>query len=176
MPSYPSPDPRNLLVGRGALFFDFFDPTTGTPSGNLVNVGNCTLYEVSDKVETKEKYTSQDPSGALLAKVVTRQTVGIKITADEFNAQNIATALNGTINGDGTISIATVPQVDVHVQFIPNNVRGPAWQADYWHVMFTPSGSIGFIKDDFADMGLEGTIISDPVGHPLSPQGLLTPL
>src|SRR5579862_799488 len=98
MPSYPSPDPRNLLVGRGKVFIDLFDPTTGAPSGNLTDMGNCTMFEVADKVEAKEKYSSQDPRGALLARAVVRQTLSIKIQADEMTAANIALALNGVVN------------------------------------------------------------------------------
>jgi hypothetical protein len=178
MPAFTSPDPRNLLVGRGTIAFDIYD-STGTPTGTLVPIGNCTLFEVSDKAEVKEKYSSQDPAGNLLARAVTRQTFSIKITADEFTCANLAAALNGTVTGDGissgsTVAIGTVASVEAHVQFIGNPVKGPAYQHDYWHVSFVPTGNIGFIKDDFAELGLEGVVIADTVGHPASPMGLMT--
>ncbi len=175
MPAFASPDNRNLLLGRGKVFIDKFDPVTGLPTGTLSDMGNCSEFQVSIKAEIKEKYTSQDPTGNLLARATTRQTVTIKITADEFTAQNIASALNGTVNNDGTISVAAVPAVAAHVQFVGNPVKGPAYQADFWHVEFTPTGSVGFIKDDFADLPLEGMVIADP-GHPASETGLITPL
>lgn len=176
MPAFTAPDPRNLLLGRGSVFLDVFDPVTGLPTGTLTNIGNCSEFQVSIKAEIKEKYTSQDPTGNLLARATTRQTVTIKITADEFTAQNIANALNGTVLGDGTIAVASLPAVDCHVQFVGDPVKGPAYQADFWHCQFTPSGSVGFIKDDFADLPLEGMVISDASGHPASPMGLITPL
>ena len=85
MPAFASPDPRNLLVGRGKIFVDILDPITLAGTTGLTDLGNVTLHELSDKTEIKERYSSQDPAGYLLARVVTRQTFSIKITGDEFS-------------------------------------------------------------------------------------------
>jgi hypothetical protein len=168
MPAFASPDPRNLLVGRGKLFLDIFDPITGLPTGSLTDLGNITLMELSDKTEIKERYSSQDPAGFLLARVVTRQTFSIKVTGDEFSMYNLAAALNGVIAGSD-VRVGMLSSVEAHVQFVGNPIKGPAIRVDYWHVSFVPTGNIGFIKDDFAEYGLEGQCIADLVGHPESP-------
>jgi hypothetical protein len=90
-----APDPANELLGRGKLFIDKWD-TGGNRTGQQ-DFGNCSVYEVEDKVEVKEKYEQMDPEGSLYARAVTRQTVTLKITGDEITLDNIATALNGTI-------------------------------------------------------------------------------
>ena len=169
MPAFASPDPRNLLVGRGKVFLELLDPITFASIGPLTDLGNVTLFETSDKTEIKERYSSQDPAGFLLARVVTRQTFSIKITGDEFSMFNLAAALNGAISGADTVLLGMQSSVEAHVQFVGNPVKGPAVQVDYWHVSFVPTGSIGFIKDDFAEYGLEGMVVADLVNHPESP-------
>jgi len=40
-------------------------------------------------------------------------------------------------------------------------------------VSFTPTGTLGFIADDFGNWTLEGLVIADPVGHAAEPIGRL---
>jgi hypothetical protein len=250
-----APNAANVLLGRGKLYFDAFVPNTLTRQG-LQDLGNCTSFEVTDKPEVKEKYESMDPSSSLYARGVTRQTVSIKIVGDEFNPDNLARALNGTIQtitgagaviaaeaitpsggailgryyslahrnitvltdvkqastslvlgtdyavdlvngmiyllpGSATIvpgdqltadytygeysytsiAIATQGTIDGFLKYISNNVKGPNYVGDYWHVSFVPSGNLGFIADDFGNWTLEGECIADFVNHPSDPIG-----
>jgi len=98
-----APDPANLILGRGVIYFDRFVNNTLTRQGEK-HMGNCTTFEVETKVETKEKYESMDHSSNLYQRGVTRQTTTLKITGDEFTPDNLANALNGvieTITGPG---------------------------------------------------------------------------
>jgi hypothetical protein len=98
-----APDPSNLVLGRGAIYFDRFVTNTSQRQGEF-HMGNCTTFEVETKVETKEKYESMDHSSNLYQRGVTRQTTTLKITGDEFTPANLANALNGvveTISGTG---------------------------------------------------------------------------
>lgn len=253
-PYSQAPDPANELLGRGKLFIDKFD-ANGNRTGQQ-DFGNCSVYEVEDKVETKEKYEQMDPESSLYARAVTRQTVTIKITGDEITLDNIATALNGTsevitatgatitaetitpsggavlgryydlahrnvtaltdvkqgsttlvlgtdytadlVNGrifllptsvtitPGTaltadytfgtytynaVNVASARSVDAYVRFIGNPVKGRIFQHEWWHVQFTPSGSLGWIHDDFGQLTIDGMVIADPVNHPTNPIG-----
>jgi hypothetical protein len=252
-----APDPSNLVLGRGAIYFDRFVTNTSTRQGEF-HMGNCTTFEVETKVETKEKYESMDHSSNLYQRGVTRQTTTLKITGDEFTPANLANALNGvveTITGSGAtisaetitpaggallgayyalahrnittltdvkiasvslvlgtdytadlvrgrifimptsvtvtpgsvltadyvygaysypaVNLSQVGTVDGYVHFIPDNIKGPNWEAEYWHVQFTPSGNQGWIADDFGNWTLEGMVIIDPINHPTEPLGHL---
>lgn len=51
--------------------------------------------------------------------------------------------------------------VDMYIRFIGAPVKGPVFEGDFWHVQFTPSGSLGLIQDDFGNWTIEGMIIQD---------------
>ena len=253
-PYNQAPNPANAYLGRGMLFIDNFD-VNGNRTGQQA-VGNVTAFDTENKVEIKEKYESMDPSSSLYARGVTRQTVSLKITGDEYTLDNLARALLGTIQqvtGAGatvaaepltptggailgryydmqnrnittltdvkqgstvlvlgtdytvdmlrgriyllptsvtitpgsqlttdyvyaaytynTVSVASQGTVEAYVRFLGNPIKGPTYEAEYWHVSFTPTGQLGFIADDFGNWTLEGEVIADTVGHPTHPIG-----
>jgi hypothetical protein len=254
-PYNQAPNPANVILGRGMLYIDNFD-ANGLRTGQQA-IGNVTAFDTENKVEIKEKYESMDPASSLYARGVTRQTVTLKITGDEFTLDNLARALLGSIvviNVTGatstdeaftpaagiilgryydlanrnvttltsvkqgattlapgtdytadlvrgriyflptgaavagtpatatytygnftyhSVSVASVGTVDAYVRFIGNPVKGPTFEAEYWHVSFTPTGTLGFIADDFGNWTLEGLVIADPVGHAAEPIGRL---
>jgi hypothetical protein len=71
------------------------------------------------------------------------------------------------------VNVATVGTVDAYLRFLGNPVKGPTYEAEFWHVSFTPTGTLGFIADDFGNWTLEGLVIADPIGHPTQPIGRL---
>ena len=255
-PYNTAPNAANVLLGRGMLYIDNFD-ANGNRTGQQA-VGNVTTFETENKVEIKEKYESMDPASSLYARGVTRQTVTLKITGDEFTLDNLARALLGsitTVTGAGAtitaetitptggavlnryydlahrnvttltdvkqgsttlvlgtdytadlvrgriylmptsvtitpgsaltadyvyaqytynaVNVASVGTVDAYVRFLGNPVKGPTYEAEYWHVSFTPTGSLGFIADDFGNWTLEGEVIADNVNHASDPIGRL---
>lgn len=255
-PYNQAPNPANVLLGRGMLFLDNFT-AAGLRTGQQA-IGNVTAFDVENKVEVKEKYESMDPASSLYARGVTRQTVSLKITGDEYSLDNLARALLGTvvqITGAGatiaaepltpaggavlnryydmqnrnittltdvkqgstslvlgtdytadlvrgriyllptsvtitpgsqlttdyiyaaytynSISVASQGTVEAYVRFLGNPIKGPTYEAEYWHVSFTPTGQLGFIADDFGNWTLEGEVIADPVNHPTEPIGRL---
>jgi hypothetical protein len=95
-PYSQAPNPNNVLLGRGKLYFDRFLPGTTTRTGEQ-DLGNCTALEVEVKPEVKEKYESMDPASSLYSRGVTRETVTIKITGDEYSPDNLQLATLGSI-------------------------------------------------------------------------------
>jgi hypothetical protein len=90
-------------------------------------------------------------------------TPGSALTADYTYATYTYNAVN----------IATVGTIDAYVRFLGNPVKGPTYEAEYWHVSFTPTGQLGFIADDFGNWTLEGQVIADTVNHATNPIGRL---
>jgi hypothetical protein len=255
-PYSTAPNAGNLLLGRGTLFIDNFD-ASGNRTGQQA-IGNVTTFDIENKVEIKEKYESMDQASSLYGRGVTRETVSLKITGDEFTIDNLSRVLLGaplTVTGTGAAvtaealtpvggavlnryydtqhrnitaltdvkqgstvlvqgtdytadlvrgriylmptsvtitpgsaittdytygnytyngaNIATLGTVEAYVRFLGNPIKGPVYEAEFWHVSFTPSGSLAFIADDFGNWTLEGECIADAVNHAAQPIGRL---
>jgi hypothetical protein len=247
-----APNAANEYLGRAKVFIAPWQSAGGI--GAQQDMGNLTVFDMSVKDETKEKYESMDPTSVLYARAVIRQTVSLKMTGDELTLDNLGRALAGvieTITGAGAmvsaqpvtssvvlgryyelgfrnittltdvkqgsatlvlgtdytadlvngriyilptsstvtagsaitadftygaytynaVNIARVGTLDAYVRLIGNPVQGPVYQAEFWHVQFTPTGQIAMIGDDFAQYELEGMIIPDLVNHPTEPLG-----
>ena len=255
-PYNQAPNPANVELGRGTLYLDNFD-ANGNRTGQQ-HIGNVTTFDTENKVEIKQKYESMDPASSLYARAVTRQTVTLKITGDEYTLDNLARALLGSvqqITGVGavvaneaitpaggallgryydlahrnittetdvkqgatvltlgtdytvdlvrgriyvlptsqvvipgsqltadytygnytynSVAVGTQGTVEAYVRFLGNQIKGPTYEAEYWHVSFTPTGQLGLIADDFGNWTLEGEVISDTINHPTNPVGRL---
>ena len=90
-----APNPGLCMLGRGILLFDPFQQNTNTRTG-MMDLGNCTTFEVEPKTEIKEKYESRDPASSLYARGVTRETFTLKITGDEYGIDNLIRVLLGS--------------------------------------------------------------------------------
>ena len=97
----------NLLLGRGAVYFDRF---VGGVSTGERHLGNVTKFEISTEDETVEKYSSVEASSPLLKKVLIRRNVSLALTLDEFSKENLALVLMG--ENDATFAQAGGPIVD----------------------------------------------------------------
>jgi alpha-glucosidase (family GH31 glycosyl hydrolase) len=103
-----APNAANLLLGRGALYFDRFASGTMNRQGE-VHLGNVTKLEITTTDEAKEKYSSMVSTSALLKSVNVKRTVEVKLTADEFSLANMALALMGS---EGTLTQAASTAAD----------------------------------------------------------------
>lgn len=121
-----APDSKNLLLGRGAIYFDRFASGTTNKTGEL-HLGNCTALEISTTDELKEKYSSMDATSGLLKSVNTKRTVEVKLTGDEFSLENLALALmgdSGTLSQtSGTITGETITTSSKQGRWYPTAKR-----------------------------------------------------
>jgi len=99
-------DGTKVLLNSAQLFFDRFD-SSGNKTG-LLFLGNCTSFEVSANVETKEIFDSSTKERGLLASVDIRTNSEFTIKMTEFEKKKIAIALKGTasdvIQSSGSVS------------------------------------------------------------------------
>ena len=105
---YPTPDPRNFLLGKGKCYFDRFD-TVGARTG-LRHLGNCTAVAVQTEDERIEKRSSMDKTAGVLAEDSKSRKVTIKITADEHEAHNMALFLMGEVGSYTQVGGAIVDE------------------------------------------------------------------
>lgn len=121
-----APNPANLLLGRGKVFFDRFLTNTTTKTGEL-DLGNVTTFEVTPSVQVKDKYESMDPSSLLYQRGVTRQDVKLKVTGDEFALANLAAVLLGNqaqlVQSSGTTTAGVLTALPVNGAWYPTGQR-----------------------------------------------------
>jgi len=104
-----APNSNNLLLGRGRVYFNR-KSAAGVPLG-LFHLGNCESFEITNTPDVRDKFSSMDAKSGLLKQVVVRLDVDVKITGNEYNADNMALALFGTsslFNQTGAIIVDEV--------------------------------------------------------------------
>lgn len=89
-----TPDPNNLYLGAGEVFFDRFD-AAGASTG-LRHLGNVDDFTHTATIETVKKQSSMSGARGVLAEVVTGSTSEIGMTLSEYESNNLALALLGT--------------------------------------------------------------------------------
>jgi hypothetical protein len=114
-----APNPENLLLGRGKLYFDRFD-ANGDPTGEE-ELGNCTEVQTSTEDEKREKFSSQVRESVKLKSVTTQRTVNVNISLDEHAMFNMALV---TMGEEGTLTQA---QGQVTGEMLTENVVQGRW-------------------------------------------------
>jgi hypothetical protein len=95
MPPFNTPNAENLLLGKGQVLFDRFDPVTGLSTG-YKHLGNVEKFEITTNDDIVEKRSSMTAAAPMLKRVNRARTVGIAMTLSEFHPDNLALALMGT--------------------------------------------------------------------------------
>lgn len=247
-----TPSSDNLLVGKGQVWFNRFD-NLGVGTG-LRHLGNVDAMEITTADDNIEKYSNMTQDAPLYKRVARRRTVTIRLTLSEFEPENMALVMMGTVVKTATQAATAVtgetlttnavlgayymfskigphtaialkkgattlvlntdyaivdPNIGIvqildtsstvvagdtitadytptaytageiveiyggesttvegSLLFIGDPVTGPRQKVEVWKVSFTPDGALGLISDEFASVGLTGSVLADPVGHP----------
>lgn len=90
-----TPDANNLYLGAGELWVNRM---TNGALGLWRHLGNVTRFELTPTVETLEKQSSMEGARGTLKEVVTKTTMEVGLTLDEFDPENLALALFGSVS------------------------------------------------------------------------------
>lgn len=90
------PDPANLYVGKGQVFFNRFD-ASGNPTV-FKHLGNVDSLEITTSDTKIQKYSSQSANAPLLSEVTTRRVVTLQLKGSEFHPDNFALVTVGKVN------------------------------------------------------------------------------
>lgn len=85
---------NNLLLGSGKLYFDVLE--NGVRTGEY-DVGNVSSLGLTTTDEIKEKNQSMTAERGLYATALTKRTVELDITGDEFSQENMALNTMGVL-------------------------------------------------------------------------------
>lgn len=160
-------------IGKGILYFDRLD-ANGLPTG-MVDLGNAPSVVLTPTVEKLKHFTSREQ----IKKVdkVVNLSIGItaKFTLDEYDIDNLAMALLGTVVAN-ELRLLRANQVEGHLKFVGNNACGPNYQMDLWYCILQCNADVPFISDEWATMNFEAEVQDDAANHPDTPYGRLVQL
>ena len=152
-----SPDVLNYFIGKGTIVWT---PTAGSPT----TLGNAPEFELTPEIETLEHFSSQTGVRSKDREIILEKTLSLRIVLDEITPENLAMALLGTVStnsdGDKEFSIYTESDLDGAIVLTGTNDIGNKFTVNLPSVSFIPSGTLGFISDEFGQIELTGDVLS----------------
>lgn len=106
MPVTKTPDPRNLYLGAGEVFFDRFD-AKGNSTG-FRHVGLVDSIGLTTTVETKSKVNAMDGAKSTYDETTTGMTGELSMVMTEYTKENLALAFMGTESSFAQEAVAQV--------------------------------------------------------------------
>lgn len=166
----PTPSIANYSLGKGILTFDRFD-VDGLPTGAR-DLGNAPNFTISPTVETLEHFSSREGIKKKDKTVIVQAGLNIKFTLDEYELNNLALALMGSVSGS-TITMLASTELEGKLVFTGTSEVGPKFLATLHRVSLKPVSEISFITDDWGKIDFEGEVMSDFDNNPDTPYGTI---
>jgi hypothetical protein len=89
----PTPDPKNLYLGAGSVYFDRFD-ADGKSTG-LRHLGNVDTFEITTTPEIKTKKNAMDGIKGTYAEIAVGNAAELSMVITEYTKENVALAMMG---------------------------------------------------------------------------------
>lgn len=105
-------------------------------------VGNCPEVEWSPELDILEHKNVQGGSITTDLTVVREKKGTLRIQTDELSEENMALAMNGELNSDGSIEILGSSLTSLRVRVTNQNDIGPKYVYLFNRIDFRPSGSV----------------------------------
>lgn len=166
--------PFNLaLITQGDLDETYAQPSTAVVAETLTTNAVLGGYY---KVSKLGPYTGAITLGAGVLGTdyeIVEPNVGIVHILDTASAiadgDTVTASYTPTAYTAGQVPIvkgAVENTIEGSLLFVGDPSAGPKMMVEVWRAGFTPDGALGLISEEFADLGLTGSVLADPVGHP----------
>jgi hypothetical protein len=155
-------------VGRGIVYFDRFD-SNGLPTG-VRDVGNAPGFILTPEIEKLKHYSSRAGIKKADKVIVIQQGLMAKFTLDEYDKENLALALFGTVTGNA-LDLLSQNQIEGELRFFGNPATGPTYYIYLWKVLLSCNSDVNFISDEWGTIDFEAEIQDDTANHPDTPYG-----
>jgi len=163
-----TPSTDNYTIGKGILSFDRWD-VDGLPTG-MRDLGNAPNFTLTLEVEQLDHYSSREQIKKKDLTVTLSAGVKVKFTLDEYDRENVAIALFGTVAGP-VINLLDSTTLRGHLMFVGNPAVGARYTVNLWRVSLKPTSEISFITEEWGKIEFEGTAESDIANHPTQEYG-----
>lgn len=165
-----TPSTDNYMLGKGILKFDRFD-ADGNSTG-LRDLGNVPAFTLQPAIESLDHYSSRAGLKVKDKTVTVQAGLTAKFTIEEYDKENLALALLGTVAGR-VINLMKESKIEGALYFYGDPATGIRYNARLWKVTLKPTSEVGFIGDDWGKIDFEGEVGKDETGHPTNPTGEL---
>lgn len=143
---------------------DNYALTTGTVEVAPINtnnwryIGNCPEVEWTPELDILEHKNVQGGSITTDLTIIREKKATLRILTDELSEENMALAMSGEVNSDGTIEILGSSLISLRVRVTNENDVGPRYVFNFNRIDFRPSGSVNLQGgDDFQTLEVTGT-------------------
>jgi len=156
-----APDASNLVIGKGQIIVK----PLNDPSPAFFHVGNVPTLMLTPKPTFTDHYNAMTFQLVRDAHVQTRSELDIKMTMEEFTANNFRLIMLGDVD---TTVVGTPSQPLIHImsqanflvemKFYATNTIGPRFYLDLPYVVLAPTGGWDPIGEKFASMEMSGSV------------------
>ncbi len=153
MPSFTSPDVRNLSVGTG---FIEFKPEG---AGSYYHVGNVPNFEFKMKTKTLDHFAPVEGMKVKDYSWTIEVEAEIEMIMEEITAINLKMLLQGDIVGNQVFISARNATIGA-LRYTATNEVGPHWKIDLYSVRFNGDGDYDPIttrRNDFNNISVKGS-------------------
>jgi hypothetical protein len=156
MSDFTAPNTGNYLVGKGNVYF--------TPVGGVRrHVGNAPAFEIELGIEELEHFSSMSGVRVKDLVVIIEKSATVRMTLEEWTAENVAMALLGTADEtdtEGNVQIEILSQNLIRglLEFEGTNDVGPRWNYRFPQVAFRPNAALSPISDEWGTIEMEGEV------------------
>lgn len=153
--SHAAPDVRNYTIGKGRAYFK-------KEGGEWRALGNVPSLEFTPEIEKLEHFSSMEGVKTKDRTVVISKKGTVKITMEEWNADNLAMALLSDVDtnseGRSVIDIFSTNAVSGELKFHSTNEVGPRYEWHFLKVDFIPGESVNPISDEWGAIQISGDV------------------
>lgn len=154
MPSAPAPSTGNYSILKAEVKF--------LKDGEVAyrHLGNAPTIQFTINVDVLDHFSSMAGIRSKDFTVVREKSAQIVLTLDEWDPENVAMAVLGTVTGSpATIDIMSESAITGALRIVGTNDVGVRCQWDFPNVSFRPSGALDLISEEFATMELTGDVL-----------------
>ncbi len=148
----------NYTIGKGIVSFK------KEGEGTYRDMGNVPTLEFTPAIETLEHFSSRSGVREKDLTVVLQKSGTLRMIMEEFDAENMALMLLGTVGVDSSgytsIDIFSETEISGELRFVGSNDVGRQFQLDLLKVDFIPGASVSFISDEWGQLEITGQVAS----------------
>jgi hypothetical protein len=153
-----TPSPLNYYIGKGIVTFK--------KSGEMDfrQLGNVPEFEITPDITKLDHFSSMSGSKTKDRSIVTEKSAQVRIVLEEWNAENLALALLGTVDSDTAgnpiVNIFDENSIEGELLFTGTNEVGAQVDIHLLNVSFTPSSALNPISDEWGQIEITGEMLA----------------
>ena len=157
-----APNILNYHIGKGVVSFKV------TGASVFRDLGNVPEFEWTPALDKLEHYSSRTGVKSKDRTVVLSKAGTIRVVMDEWDVENLALAMLGTISqntaGNNVIAIFASNSITGVLKYREANEVGPKYEWIFNNVSFIPSSSVSPISEEFGQLEITGDVLVDGNG------------